>query len=99
MQVGKSRSRVSKIVRAKLYLVDPNLIAVGTDNYLNFGSFWGDIYQTKLNSAATKAGGSAAYNIEYDSAGTRPCEGSYMFFYNDYYYLLWSHGICCGYDK
>jgi arabinan endo-1,5-alpha-L-arabinosidase len=64
MQVGKSRSRLSKIIGAELYLVGPNLIAAGTDYYLNFGSFWGDIHQTKLNSAATKAGGSAAYNIE-----------------------------------
>jgi len=94
-----TKLRLLMVMEAESYLVDPNLIAVGSDYYLNFGSFWGDIYQVKLNSAATKASSSASYNIEYDSAGTRPCEGSYMYFYDDYYYLLWSHGICCGYDK
>jgi arabinan endo-1,5-alpha-L-arabinosidase len=84
---------------AKAYnAIDPNLILVGSTYYLNFGSFWHDIYQVALNSAATKTAGTAAYNIEYDSAGTHPCEGSYMFYYSGYYYLLWSHGICCGYD-
>ncbi|KAF4628192.1 hypothetical protein G7Y89_g9961 [Cudoniella acicularis] len=77
--------------------IDPNLIAVGSDYYLNFGSFWHDIYQAPFNSAATKVA-SSAYNIEYDSAGTHPDEGSYMFYYSGYYYLLWSNGICCNYD-
>lgn len=78
--------------------IDPNMIAVGSDYYLNFGSFWGDIYQVKLNSAATKDGGASAYQIAYTSSGTHPEEGSYMFYYSGYYYLLWSQGICCGYD-
>lgn len=64
----------------------------------NFGSFWHDIYQVKLNAAATKGGGAAAYNLEYDSTGGSPCEGSFMFYYSGYYYLTWSRGVCCGYD-
>jgi len=78
--------------------IDPNLIIVGSTPYLNFGSFWDDIFQVKMSSSLTSTAGSAPYNIEYDSAGTRPCEGSYMFYYGGYYYLLWSHGICCGYQ-
>ncbi|TVY44443.1 Arabinan endo-1,5-alpha-L-arabinosidase A [Lachnellula subtilissima] len=77
--------------------IDPNLIAVGSSYYLNFGSFWHDIYQVPMSSDAKKTSGTSV-NIEYDSAGTHPCEGSYMFYYSGYYYLLWSHGICCGYD-
>ncbi|KAH9213431.1 putative arabinan endo-1,5-alpha-L-arabinosidase A [Leptodontidium sp. 2 PMI_412] len=85
---------------AKSYnAIDANLIAVGSSYYLNFGSFWHDIYQVQLNAAATKGGGAAAYNIEYDSTGGSPCEGSYMFYYSGYYYLTWSRGVCCGYDK
>ena len=77
--------------------IDPNLIAVGSDYYLNFGSFWHDIYQVPMSSDAKTPAGSA-YNIEYDSNGTHPDEGSYMFYNNGYYYLLWSNGICCNYD-
>jgi arabinan endo-1,5-alpha-L-arabinosidase len=77
--------------------IDPNLIKVGSSYSLNFGSFWHDIYQTNLNSAATKISGSTT-NIQYDATGTHPCEGSFMFYNSGYYYLLWSRGICCGYD-
>lgn len=77
--------------------IDPNLIAVGSNYYLNFGSFWHDIYQAPMSSDA-KTVASSSVNIEYNSTGTRPSEGSYMFYYGDYYYLLWSSGICCGYD-
>jgi arabinan endo-1,5-alpha-L-arabinosidase len=79
--------------------IDPNLIVVGSTPYLNFGSFWDDIYQVKMSSSLTSTAGSSAYNIEYDSAGTHPCEGSFMFYYDGYYYLLWSHGICCDYEE
>jgi arabinan endo-1,5-alpha-L-arabinosidase len=78
--------------------IDPNLIQVGSNYYLNFGSFWGDIYQVQLASDAKSKGSNSAYNIEYNSTGTRPSEGSYMFYYSGYYYLTWSSGICCGYD-
>jgi arabinan endo-1,5-alpha-L-arabinosidase len=78
--------------------IDPNLILVGSTYYLNFGSFWHDIYQVEMDSPPTSKGSNSAYNIEYNSVGTSPCEGSYMFYYDGYYYLLWSHGICCGYN-
>jgi arabinan endo-1,5-alpha-L-arabinosidase len=85
-------------VAGKAYnAIDPNLILVGSTYYMNFGSFWHDIYQVEMNSAATKPAGTS-YNIEYDATGTHPCEGSYMFYYSGYYYLLWSRGVCCGYD-
>lgn len=78
--------------------IDPNLIKVGSNYLMNFGSFYGDIYQVAMAATPTKLAGTAAYNIEYYATGTRPCEGSYMFYYSGYYYLLWSQGICCGYD-
>ncbi|KAE9375912.1 glycoside hydrolase family 43 protein [Stipitochalara longipes BDJ] len=84
---------------AKSYnAIDPNLIMVGSTPYLNFGSFWDDIFQVKMSSSLTSTAGASSYNIEYNSAGDHPCEGSYMFYYDDYYYLLWSHGICCDYE-
>ncbi|KAI9737807.1 MAG: hypothetical protein M1834_009176 [Cirrosporium novae-zelandiae] len=68
------------------------------DYYMNFGSFWGDIYQVAMNSGATKSSGSA-YQIAYNGTGTHPLEGSYMYYRSGYYYLFFSSGICCGYDS
>ncbi|TVY17150.1 putative arabinan endo-1,5-alpha-L-arabinosidase A [Lachnellula arida] len=77
--------------------IDPNLIEVDSEYYLTFGSFWHDIYQAPMSSDA-KTVASSSVNIEYNSTGTHPSEGSYMFYYSGYYYLLWSSGICCGFD-
>ncbi|OKL55972.1 Arabinan endo-1,5-alpha-L-arabinosidase A [Talaromyces atroroseus] len=77
--------------------IDPNLFLEGSTYYIQFGSFWGDIYQVEMNSEATKAAGDS-YNIAYDPSGDHAEEGSYMYSYGDYYYLFYSAGICCGYD-
>lgn len=78
--------------------IDPNLLVDGSNNYLTFGSFWQDIFQVKLNGAATRST-SNAVNVAFDPAGTHPAEGSYLFKYGDTYYLFYSSGICCKYDQ
>ncbi|KAG0158326.1 hypothetical protein PDIDSM_5839 [Penicillium digitatum] len=78
--------------------IDGNLFNDGTTYYLNFGSFWHDIYQAPMSSDATKVA-SSPYNLAYDPSGTHAVEGSYMYKYGIYYYLFYSAGICCGYDK
>lgn len=78
--------------------IDANVFQADGNWYMNFGSFWNDIFQVQLNSAATKSSG-ASYNIEYNSTGSRPSEGSFQFYNSGYYYLLWSSGICCGYNE
>lgn len=65
---------------------------------MNFGSFWHNIYQAPMNSAATKVSGSSS-NIAYDPAGDHEVEGSYLYKFGDYYYLFYSKGKCCGYDS
>lgn len=77
--------------------IDANLLNDGGAYYLNFGSFWHDIYQVPMNSAATTATG-GSYNIAYNSSGDHAEEGSYLYEYGGYYYLFFSSGICCGYD-
>jgi arabinan endo-1,5-alpha-L-arabinosidase len=79
--------------------IDGNLINVNGAYYLNFGSFWHDIYQVRMddNTPLTK-GSNSAYNIAYNSSGSAAVEGPYMFYNSGYYYLLMSAGICCGYD-
>ena len=79
--------------------IHPNLFQTSDTNYMTFGSFWGDIFQTTMNADATMVSGDAPYQIELNDTGTRPSEGSYVFEHGDYYYLFFSSGICCGYDS
>ena len=78
--------------------IDPNLITVSGTNYLNFGSFWSDIFQTTLSSDALAWSGSSPKNIELNTTSPQPSEGSYIFEYSNYFYLFFSSGSCCGYD-
>ena len=77
--------------------IDPSLIQVGSTNYLNFGSFWDDIYQVRLNEDATTAGGLYS-QIALNRTGAHAIEGSYMHYHGGYYYLFFSSGMCCRYD-
>ncbi|OJJ43506.1 hypothetical protein ASPZODRAFT_73792 [Penicilliopsis zonata CBS 506.65] len=77
--------------------IDPSLIEIDGTYYMQFGSFWDDIYQVEMNSEATAASGSS-YNLAYYPDGDHPEEGSYMYQNGDYYYLFYSWGICCDYD-
>lgn len=86
------RSRPGKPYNA----IDANLIKEGANFYLNFGSFWHDIYQVPMNSDATRTAGSS-YNIAYEPAGSHAVEGTYMYEHGGYWYLFYSEGICCGY--
>ncbi|PQE28356.1 glycoside hydrolase family 43 protein [Rutstroemia sp. NJR-2017a BBW] len=78
--------------------IDGNLIWDGSAFYMNFGSFYGDIYQVPMKNPPISSSG-AAYNIEYNSTGTRPSEGSFVFTWGDYFYLFFSSGSCCNLDK
>lgn len=77
--------------------IDANLVLDGSKYYMNFGSFWSDIYQISMNSDGTAASGSA-HQIAYNETGQHALEGSYMYYHDGYYYLFFSSGICCGYD-
>lgn len=77
--------------------IDSNLINDGGFYYMNFGSFWHDIYQAPMSFGARKVVGTPN-NIAYDPAGQHKVEGSYMYRFDDYYYLFYSKGQCCGFD-
>lgn len=77
--------------------IDGNLIWDGSAFYMSFGSFYGDIYQVPMANPPLKSTGSA-YNIEFNSTGTRPSEGSFIFTWGDYFYLFFSSGSCCNLD-
>lgn len=78
--------------------IDPNLVVTPDgDYYMNFGSFWNDIYQVEMSSPE-KASSSDATNIAYNASGTHAMEGSFIYYRAPYYYLFFSSGICCGFD-
>ncbi|KAK3075642.1 hypothetical protein LTR53_000884 [Teratosphaeriaceae sp. CCFEE 6253] len=78
--------------------IDPNFIRVSGTNYLTFGSFWGDIYQTTLSADAMTWSHAAPYEIELNTTSPQPSEGAYVYHTGSYYYLFFSSGSCCGYD-
>ena len=77
--------------------IDPNLFQANGQYYLNFGSFWHDIYQVTMSSNLLKASG-IPVNIAYNPFGSHAEEGSFVFSHGGYYYLFWSAGQCCGLD-
>ena len=67
--------------------------------YLNYGSFFGDLWQLTLSpDLLALPSASSAVQISIDPGGTRPEEGSFMNYYDSWYYLWFSHGICCGFN-
>lgn len=77
--------------------IDANLIQASGTNVLTFGSFWDGIFQVEMS----KDGGnvtSSLDNIAYNSTGAHAIEGSYVFYWKDYYYLFFSSGLCCEYN-
>ncbi|KAI3400994.1 hypothetical protein diail_699 [Diaporthe ilicicola] len=78
--------------------IDPALIQATDGSYsMNFGSFWGDVYQCKMNNPPSSAAASAS-QIAYNATGSHAMEGPFVYYRSPYYYLFFSAGICCGYD-
>uniref|UniRef100_K3WGW3 arabinan endo-1,5-alpha-L-arabinosidase n=1 Tax=Globisporangium ultimum (strain ATCC 200006 / CBS 805.95 / DAOM BR144) TaxID=431595 RepID=K3WGW3_GLOUD len=100
MEVGSWTDHSTALIssdKTKPYnAIDANYINVNGAHYLTFGSFWKDIYQVKLSSPNRPSG--SAYQIAYDSVNTA-MEGATIFKYGSYYYLFFSKGSCCNYDK
>ncbi|KAG6942294.1 hypothetical protein JG688_00018208, partial [Phytophthora aleatoria] len=82
----------------KYNAIDPNLIQVGSQYYLNFGSYWQGLHQTKMKSNPTKNTGEVANQVAFTS-NHEVLEAAFQFAYNGYYYMFFSKGSCCGYDK
>ncbi|KAL4809885.1 glycosyl hydrolase [Aspergillus unguis] len=78
--------------------IDGNLFNDGGSLYMNFGSFWGDLYQAPMASPPTSVS-AGSYQIAYDPDDGSPVEGSYLYETGGYYYLFYSWGVCCGYDS
>ena len=86
--------------------IDPSFVIdpVSQQPYLNFGSYWSDIWQVPLmpdllgvKDAEDPDAVHLAYSPYPDLSGERPLEGSFISFKEPYYYLWISHGQCCSF--
>jgi arabinan endo-1,5-alpha-L-arabinosidase len=78
--------------------IDGTLLIDGNNYILTFGSFWNDIYNVQLQDPLLSIVSDASVNhLALNATGTHSLEGSYLFHYQQYYYLFFSSGICCGY--
>ena len=77
--------------------IDPSIINADGTSLLTFGSFWEDIHQVALADPPTRANGSPA-QVAFDPVTTEE-EGPALFLNGDFYYLFYSKGKCCNYDK
>jgi arabinan endo-1,5-alpha-L-arabinosidase len=75
--------------------IDPSLVRSGNSYYLNFGSFWGDIYQVPMSTDLTSPAGRPV-NMIYNPSGSHAIEGSNAYQNGNYFYMFWSAGQCCG---
>lgn len=66
--------------------------------YLNYGSFWSDIWQFELDSDLKSVEPNTAVELSLDPTPPQAEEGAYMSYKNGWYYLWYSHGSCCGYN-
>ncbi|EGG01282.1 family 43 glycoside hydrolase [Melampsora larici-populina 98AG31] len=80
--------------------IDPSLLVSGNDYYLVFGSWNQGIYQVAMESPPNrKTGSSSSNHLAYVSRAPHTGEGPTMFHHDGWYYLLYSSGICCGYQN
>lgn len=79
--------------------IDPNLIVVNGTDYMSFGSFWSDIFQTTFRAPqALEWTSETPYQLEFNATSPQPSEGSYVFEADGWFYLFFSSGLCCGLD-
>lgn len=79
--------------------IDANLIHDGKDYQMSFGSFWADLFVVKMANPPVKTAGGASTQIAFKPEGTHAQEAPFIYKYGNYYYLFFSVGSCCGFDK
>ncbi|KAJ5553840.1 Glycoside hydrolase family 43, partial [Penicillium frequentans] len=83
--------------------IDPNPF-IDSDGtvYLNYGSYWEGIYQVPLKSdmlaPESTTNADARHLVGPASEDDNKIEGAFLASHDDFYYLWFSHGVCCDYD-
>ncbi|KAI8159091.1 putative arabinan endo-1,5-alpha-L-arabinosidase A [Colletotrichum sp. SAR 10_70] len=78
--------------------IDANLVQTGGNYYLNFGSFWSDIFQVPMTNGGVKANGNP-YNIILNTTAPQPVEGAFVYERSGTFWAFFSSGSCCGLDS
>lgn len=79
--------------------IDANLVNVNGTYLITFGSFWNGLYQVQMTTPPTTVEPNIpARQLSYNRAD-KAREGATLFEYDGFYYLFFSKGSCCGYDK
>ncbi|KAJ5769060.1 hypothetical protein N7520_003619 [Penicillium odoratum] len=76
--------------------IDPNWITIDGKEYLQFGSYWNDLYQVEMASPLN-VGSATPHQLAFNASLNHREEASFMFQHGDYYYLLYSGGLANGY--
>ncbi|KAJ5660000.1 hypothetical protein N7507_006451 [Penicillium longicatenatum] len=76
--------------------IDPNWITINGKQYMQFGSYWKDLFQVEMESPL-KVGGAAPHQLAFNASLNHREEASFMFQHEDYYYLLFSGGVAGSY--
>ncbi|KAJ5979919.1 hypothetical protein N7481_007217 [Penicillium waksmanii] len=76
--------------------IDPNWITIDGKQYLQFGSYWEDLFQVELESPL-QVSSESPHQLAYNASLNHREEASTMFQHGDYYYLLFSGGIAGSY--
>ncbi|KAH7120015.1 endo-alpha-1,5-arabinanase precursor [Dendryphion nanum] len=79
--------------------IDGNLVYDGSNYLMFFGSFWADLFQVKMANPPIKTAGGTTTQVAFKPEGTHAQEGPFVYKYGNYYYLFFSVGSCCGFDK
>lgn len=78
--------------------IDPNWIAIDGKEYLQFGSYWQDLFQVELATPLKVASGDLNH-LAYNASMNHREEASFMFQHGEYYYLLYSGGVAGSYTE
>jgi arabinan endo-1,5-alpha-L-arabinosidase len=80
--------------------IDPNILIDASNNvWMDFGSFFGGIYQYAINPTTgqlSSPGSSPTLLAARPAVSGNPIEGASMVLHNGYYYLFVSFGYCCN---
>ncbi|PNS15107.1 hypothetical protein CAC42_2336 [Sphaceloma murrayae] len=79
--------------------IDAQLMNTGNGMVVNFGSFWSNLFQFNIDLAKPTAGKSAPTQLIFQPAGEHAVEAAYMIKRDNWFYMFFSAGKCCGYDK
>ncbi|KAL8838510.1 MAG: hypothetical protein Q9205_001877 [Flavoplaca limonia] len=91
---------VESVVGSKFNAIDSSLQSSNGKLYMNFGSFWSDLFQVEMTAPPTTIAEAVATVTQIAFVPTPPQaqEAAFGYQYGDYYYLFFSIGSCCKYD-